>query len=262
MAAQEAAPARQLRRPAEGGGNQNVHLLDDTTVVVKIGRKESSGRSGNTVTRTAVLHLARMKGNRSIFMRQVAEICANKAEPDRISVSFSINDTHVSVTFDPADLPHHPQRRRPVVPIKDLCLGIDLNPNWNGIAAAANSKDPSSVADSTLLEHALVKLDMPKDSSSELVREALAAVCDHAISMARNHRCGTIVLEKGLGRLRSSGRSRTLNRLLNHWARSVRADADTPRPTCRDRRARGLGGVFLDHWIPRLRFRDRHRPPG
>ncbi|KSV85450.1 hypothetical protein [Sinorhizobium sp. GL28] len=27
-------------------GNQNVHLIDETTVVIKIGRKESGGRSG------------------------------------------------------------------------------------------------------------------------------------------------------------------------------------------------------------------------
>jgi hypothetical protein len=95
-------------------GNQNVHLIDETTVVVKIGRKESGGRSGKTVTRTAVLHLARMTGNRGGIMRQLAEICVQKDEADRINVSFSISDTHVSVTFDPADLPNHPQRRRPV----------------------------------------------------------------------------------------------------------------------------------------------------
>lgn len=43
--------------------------------------------------------------------------------------------------------------------------------------------------------HALVKLDKAVDASRELVRETLAA-CDPAISMARKHRCGTIVLEK------------------------------------------------------------------
>jgi hypothetical protein len=58
-------------------------------------------------------------------------------------------------------------------------------------------------------------------ATTELVRETLAAVCDRAISMARKHRCGTIVLEKGLGKLRSSGKSRSFNRLLNYWARTV-----------------------------------------
>ncbi|MBZ7924796.1 hypothetical protein LAC81_29085 [Ensifer adhaerens] len=222
-------------------GNQNIHLIDETTVVVKIGRKESGGRSGKTVTRTAVLHLARMTGNRGIILRQLAEICGNKAEADRVNVSFSINDTHVSVTFDPADLPNHPQRRRPVVPIKGRCLGIDLNPNWIGLAVAANTKDPSSVEDTSLLEHALVKLDMPKDSSAELVRETLAAVCDRAISMARKHRCGTIVVEKGLGKLRSSGRSRSLNRLLNYWARTVLVQM-------LQRRARLAGIEVLEVW--------------
>ncbi|MCY1315034.1 hypothetical protein D9M68_151890 [compost metagenome] len=222
-------------------GNQSVHLLDEMTVVVKIGRKESGGRSGKTVTRRAVLHLARMSGNRGIIMRQLAGICANAAEKDRINVSFSISDTHVSVTFDPTDLPNHQQRRRPVVPIKGRCLGIDLNPNWIGIAAAANTKDPNALEATTLLELALVKLDLDKDASAELVRETLAAICDRAISMARKHRCGTIVLEKGLGKLRSSGRSRSLNRLLNYWARTVFVAMLT-------RRARLAGIEVLEVW--------------
>ncbi|MFK3969010.1 hypothetical protein ACI2KT_36495 [Ensifer adhaerens] len=79
---------------------------------------ESGGRSGKTVTRTAILHLAHMNGTGGINLRQLAGSRANRAEADRINVSFSIDDTHVSVTFDPADLPHHPQRRRPVVPLE------------------------------------------------------------------------------------------------------------------------------------------------
>ncbi|WP_058324783.1 IS200/IS605 family element transposase accessory protein TnpB [Sinorhizobium sp. GL28] len=182
-----------------------------------------------------------MTGNRGIIMRQLAQICANKAEADRINVSFSISDTHVSVTFDPMDLPHHPQRRRPVAPIKGRCLGVDLNPNWIGIAAAANTEDPGAVDKTRLLEHAPVKLDMPKDASAELVRETLGAVCDRAISMARKHRCGTIVLERGLSKLRSSGRSRSLNRLLNYWARTVFVQM-------LQRRARLAGIDVLEVW--------------
>ncbi|WP_246805945.1 hypothetical protein [Ensifer sp. ENS10] len=193
------------------------------------------------MTRTAALHLARMTGNRGIIMRQLTAICAQKDEADRINVTFSISDTHVSVTFDPTDLPNHPQRRRPVVPIKGRCLGIDLNPNWIGLAAASNTEDQGSVGKTRLLEHALVKLDMPKNASAELVRETLAAVCDRAISMARKHRCGTIVLEKGLGTLRSSGKNRTLNRLLNCWARTVFVQM-------LQRRARLAGIDVLEVW--------------
>jgi hypothetical protein len=40
---------------------------------------------------------------------------------------------------------------------------------------------------------------MAVEASPELVRETLAALYDRAISMARAHRSGTIVLEKGLG---------------------------------------------------------------
>lgn len=80
---------------------------------------------------------------------------------------------------------------------------------------ASNCSDASKIEGTKLLEHALGKLDMAVDASPELLRETLAAVCDRAFSMARKHRCGTIVLEKGLGKLRSSGKSRSLNKLLN-----------------------------------------------
>lgn len=43
-------------------GNKNIHLVDETTINVKIGRKEGGGRSGRTATRTARLNLARIEG--------------------------------------------------------------------------------------------------------------------------------------------------------------------------------------------------------
>jgi IS605 OrfB family transposase len=222
-------------------GNQNIHLIDETTIVVKIGRKEGGGRSGRTVTRTARLDLAKMRGATATIMRQLADICSRPDTAHRINVSYFVGDTHVSITFDPNDLPNHPQRRRPVVPKKGRALGIDLNPNWIGLAVASNGGDASKIEDTEVLEYALVKLDMAVDSSPELVRETLAAVCDRAISMARKHRCGTIVLEKGLGKLRSSGKSRSLNRLLNYWARTVFVQMLT-------RRARLAGIEVLEVW--------------
>lgn len=182
-----------------------------------------------------------MKGNRGIVMRRLAEICAHKDEAQRINVTYSISDTHVSVTFDPMDLPNHPQRHRPVVPLKGRCLGIDLNPNWIGLAVAENKGDAAKIEDTELLDHALIKLDMPVDASAELVRETLAAVCGRAIGMARKHRCGTIVLEKGLGKLRSRGKNRAINRLLNYWARTVFVQMLT-------RRARLAGIEVLEVW--------------
>ncbi len=222
-------------------GNQSIHLIDETTIVVRIGRKEDGGRSGRTVTQTARLDLARMKGTTAIIIRQLADICSRPDKAHRINVTYSVGDTHVSITFDPGDLPNHPQRRRPVAPKKGLALGIDLNPNWIGLAVGSNGADASNIEDTELLEHALVKLDMAVDASPELVRETLAAVCDRAVSMARKHRCGTIVLEKGLGKLRSSGKSRSLNRLLNYWARTVFVHMLTPR-------ARLAGIEVLEVW--------------
>jgi IS605 OrfB family transposase len=73
------------------------------------------------------------------------------------------------------------------------------------------------------------------------VRETLAPVADRAILMAREHRCGTIALEKGLGKLRSSGRTRSLNRLLNYWARTIFVAMLT-------RRARLAGITVIEVW--------------
>lgn len=182
-----------------------------------------------------------MTGNRGAIMRQLVEICSRTVEKDRINVSYAIGDTHISVTFDPQDLPDHPQRRRPVRPFAGRSLGIDLNPNWIGIAVAENVGDPSRISETSLLEHALVKLDLPADASPELVRETLAAVADRAIVVARKHRCGTIVLEKGLGKLRSTGKNRSLNRLLNYWARTIFFQMLT-------RRARLAGIHVMEVW--------------
>jgi hypothetical protein len=163
------------------------------------------------------LDLAKMSGNAGEVLRQAAALAADK----KINLTFRIDANRLHVTIDPDDLPDHPQRRRSVSAVQGRALGIDLNPNWIGIAAVENKGDAREIADTICLEHALVKLDMVVDASPELVRETLAAVCDRAISLARKHRCGLITLEKGLGKLRSSGKNRSLNRLLNYWARTV-----------------------------------------
>lgn len=202
-------------------GNQNVHLVDELTLVVKIGRKEGGGRSGKTVTDKAVLKLTPMRGRQGEIIRQVVALCANPDKKDRINVSFSIDETHVTVIIDPADLPGHPERRSAVRAVKGRAMGVDLNPNWIGMAVAGNTNDPGRLSATKLLEHELVQLDLQKDASAELVRETLAAVCDRAVRQCRKWNVGTIVVEKGLGKLRSGGRNRALNRLLNYWARTV-----------------------------------------
>lgn len=187
--------------------------------------------------RSVLLDLTIMKGLAGKVLRQVALLASEK----KINVMFRLDDEKIHVTFDPEDLPDHPQRRLPVRPLAGRCLGIDLNPNWIGMAVAANLDDPSILSATSLLEHALVKLDLPIDASPELVRETLAAVADRAIGLARKHRCGTIVLEKGLGKLRSRGKNRSLNRLLNYWARTIFVQMLT-------RRARLAGIQVIEVW--------------
>lgn len=63
--------------------------------------------------------------------------------------------------------------------------------------------------------------NLPRRPPRELTREVLAQACDRAIRLCRAWGCGEIVLEKGLGKLRSVGRNKSLNGLLNGWARTT-----------------------------------------
>ncbi len=187
--------------------------------------------------REVLLSLPQMTGNAGEALRQAAALAA----AGKINLTFRLDGEKLHVTLDPDQLPNHPQRRRPIRPLPGRALGIDLNPNWIGLAVASNCSDASKMEDTQLLEHVLLKLDLAIDASPETVRETLAAVCDRAISLARKHRCGVITLEKGLGKLRSSGKSRSLNRVLNYWARTVFVQMLT-------RRARLAGIEVLEVW--------------
>ncbi|MGV2180777.1 hypothetical protein ACQZ5I_28495 [Rhizobium sp. 16-556-2B] len=207
-------------------GNRHFRLRPD-------GRSCVVGMYGRKI----VLELPEMLGNAGKVLRQAAALAAQK----KINLTFRIDDSRLHVTVDANDLPQHPQRRIPVRLVKGRALGIDLNPNWIGLAAVEKTSNPSALEGSTLLEHCLVKLDLPKDSSPELTRETLAAVVDRAIGLARKPRCSVITVERGLGKLRSSGRNRSLNRLLNYWARTIFV-------AMLQRRARLAGIEVLEVW--------------
>lgn len=66
------------------------------------------------------LDLAIMKGFAGKVLRQVVQLASEK----QINVMFRLDDEKLHVTFDPEDLPDHPQRRRPVRPLAGRCLGI------------------------------------------------------------------------------------------------------------------------------------------
>lgn len=58
---------------------------------------------------------------------------------------------------------------------------------------------------------------MPPGAGAVQIREILTAATGQALFPARAWGCGEVMLEKGLGKLRSAKR----NRLPNHWARRV-----------------------------------------
>lgn len=169
--------------------------------------------------RPVVLRLAAMRGKAGEILRQVAALAAAKA----INLTFRLDASRLHVTLDPADLPDHPERLAAVPSVAGRALGIDLNPDWIGLSVVEVSEgdDPTDLRQARLLDHRLVRLAVPPAAGAEQVREILAAAAGQALALARAWGCGEAVLEKGLGKLRSSGRNRRLNRLINHWARRV-----------------------------------------
>ena len=248
-------------------GNRHFRLsLDGLTCVVRV--------YGRAVT----LRLTQMHGKWGVLMRQLAAL-ASAGEINltfrlgrKLEVTFDPMDLrklppgrtlHEAKTADggpkrgrkpkddganlggtwPAELPRpvHPEWKDSVPARAGRALGVDLNPNWIGLSVVENLVDASRLSETRIVDHALVRLDLPRDASDEAMRETLAAVCARAIGLARRHGADLIVLEKGLGKLRSSGRNRSLNRLINGWARSVFAAMLT-------RKARLAGLTAIEVW--------------
>lgn len=119
--------------------------------------------------------------------------------------------------------PVHPEWKDRIGEAAGRAIGIDLNPDWIGVSVVENAGDVSRTSATRLLEYRLIKTDLPAGASNEIVRETLARVCTNIIGLARRWNCGLIGMEEGLGRLRSGGRARSTNRLINGWARDVLA---------------------------------------
>lgn len=75
------------------------------------------------------------------------------------------------------------------------------------------------MADTTVLDHRLVRLDLPPDAARGPVAETLAKVVNLAVRMCEAHGIGLVALEEGLGKLRSGGRTKRKNQRLNAWDR-------------------------------------------
>jgi hypothetical protein len=198
------------------GGNRHFKLdLDGRTCKFSMMLPKVEGQKMQW--RTIMLHLPLITGNAGCILRQAAELAADK----KINVMFRIDQQKLHVTIDPVDLPAHPERRRPVKAVAHRAIGIDLNPESIGVSVVENKGEADSLADTTLLDHLIIKTVAPGSTSSETVREMLAAVCDHTVRLARKWGVGVIAFEQGLGKLRSAGRSRDTNRKNNYWTRTV-----------------------------------------
>ncbi len=116
--------------------------------------------------------------------------------------------------------PVHPEWGPAIAALPGRCLGIDLNPGWIGLTVVENRGDLRSLPATHVIDHRLVRLDLPRGAAPEVVTETLAKVAGLAVGLCEAHGVGLVAMEEGLGKLRSGGRSRSLNHRLNAWDRT------------------------------------------
>lgn len=121
------------------------------------------------------------------------------------------------------DRPVHPDFKDPVQAKDSRRIGIDLNPQYIGLSVVELvGKDPANFDHVKLLDYHLIHFDPrhPSLNTKPALRLAIAESAKRVISMARAWHVGEIVLEQGLGCLRSSTGNRDLNARNNRWNRS------------------------------------------
>jgi hypothetical protein len=138
-------------------------------------------------------------------------------------------DTHDSAykirPVDHAIRPVHPEWRPSIPIMASRAVGIDLNPQWIGLTVIeidhhANARDADTVR---ILDHRLIRIDMPISSSSEALATHMARVARVTAGLARKWHAATIFHEDGLGKLRWSKKSRgePAAQTINHWSRNA-----------------------------------------
>lgn len=123
-------------------------------------------------------------------------------------------DTHDSAyrikPVDHAIRPVHPEWRTTVPMMTSRAVGVDLNPQWIGLSVIeidhrADARNADAVR---ILDHRLIRLDVPIGSSSEALATHMARAARMASGLARKWHAATIFHEDGLGKLRWSKKSR------------------------------------------------------
>lgn len=200
-------------------GNRHFRLsLNGTFCVFSMmePRLDSSSNKG-VKRRTVHLDLATMTGNAGDIVRQAAALASMK----KINLMFRIDQEKLHIAVDPLDLPNHPERRSPVRAVKGRALGVDLNPESIAASVVENTLDAAHLKHTNILDHFITATTAPGSTTNEVAREMLAATCDRIIRLCRKWGVGLIAVEKGLGKLRSSGRSKDTNRKNNFWTRTI-----------------------------------------
>jgi len=87
-------------------------------ILVSAQRRSSSASCNFTLRRTIGFPLA------SEVLCQAAKLAAGE-----IALTFRINDKRLLLSVDPADLPEHPERKRPVLRMTSRAVGVDLTPS-------------------------------------------------------------------------------------------------------------------------------------
>ena len=118
--------------------------------------------------------------------------------------------------------PIHPEWRPFVTAHPRRAIGIDLNPQWIGLTII-EANDPTDLTRIKVLDHRLLRIEVPQKAGAENVQSVLANSARLAISMARSWNAGLIVHEEGLGKLLWSKKNRPAANVhtINYWSRNA-----------------------------------------
>ncbi|WP_331303610.1 hypothetical protein [Methylobacterium oryzae] len=201
-------PGAWLRHAAPAGAVLHDAMPEGTRVtVLRLALRES----------VLVVPLTNHRGKQGRLLTRVA--WAGSA--GLANVTIKVDDERVHVTFDPAAVAEHPERKPPTAFVPGRVLGIDRNPNALGGTVLDVAKRESVARPDlpgAVVDHLLVVPNLDRYASAEAAAEAMARAAAAFVALARKNRCGTIVVESlkfGGGRTRS----RRLNHLLSRWCR-------------------------------------------
>lgn len=233
---------------APDGLSAEVHFLDQS---VTIGLAEMSGTQGHLVRGIAALAAAGEMAIAFSLNTNSLSITFDEMDLRKLPPGMTLEDArradreaigqkprgrprkiagehtkaHTFKPLPPELRPVHPEWRPTIPTMMTRAVGIDLNPQWIGLAVVEIGLriDAHDVNAVRVLDHRLIHLNVPIDASPEALATHMARAARMTTSLARKWHCAAVVHEDNLGKLRWSKKSRGEHtaQTVNHWSRNA-----------------------------------------